>query len=157
MSEISNLPKLNPKQQAFVMQHVLLAEEAPAQAYKFAYDTANMKPETISVEAQKLLKNPKITLWINYYREHAQKAVTEEFEYSVKDAFSELNELQKLSMNSSKTYNVARACIDSKCKIKGLYNEKPIEVNTNVVMPSLTIEGQNVKFEVGNNNEHSIT
>lgn len=151
--EINNLPKLKPQQQAFVMQHVLLMEKSPSEAYKFAYNTQNMNSNSISVEAQKLLKNPKITLWLDYYRQHAQKTIDTEFEYGMQDAFKELNELQQLSMESYKTYNIARACIDSKCKIKGLYNEKPLEVNANVVMPNLTVSGENVKFKIGSGDD----
>ena len=53
-------------------------------------------------------------------------------------------------MINSKTFNVAKGCIENKCKLKGLFNEKPIELNANVSMPSLTISGNNLKFEVGN-------
>ena len=145
----SSLPPLKPKQVSFVMQHILLKEAHPLQAYKNAYGAENMSSQSASVEAQKLLKNPKIALWLDYYRNHARRVLEDEFSYGINDAFKELNEIQKLSMHSSKTYNVARACVEDKCRLKGLYNEKPIEVNANVSMPDLSVSGDNISFKIG--------
>jgi len=148
---ILNLPPLKPKQVSFVMQHILLKEAHPLKAYRIAYNAENMSAQSASVEAQKLLKNPKIALWLDYYRNHARRVLEDEFSYGINDAFKELNEIQKLSMHSSKTYNVARACVEDKCRLKGLYNEKPIEVNASVKMPELTISGGNLTFKIGGN------
>jgi len=54
--------KLTPKQDAFARAYVEML--GPSEAYKRAYDAENMSPESIKVEANKLLNRPNIALTI---------------------------------------------------------------------------------------------
>ena len=69
--ENSDLPTLSEKQMVFVMRYVLNNFNA-SEAYRFAYNCENMSNESVNVEASRLLKNPKIALWIDYYKKKAK-------------------------------------------------------------------------------------
>ncbi len=147
--DFPDLPKLTDKQKIFVMRYVINGNNA-SEAYRFAYNALKMSEESVNVEASRLLKNPKITPWINYYKKKAQQNIDEEFHYSVSDAFNELNKLQEMCMNSFKTYSVAKGCIDTKCKIKGLFDEKDSSKSNLVInMGSVQYDGKNLKLNVG--------
>ena len=120
---MSELPTLTAKQQKFVTRYILNGGNA-SEAYRFAYDCVGMSNEAINTEASKLLKNPKVSLWIKQFKANAQQTIEGEFKYTVQDAYRELNDLQERCKNSSKTYNVEKGCIDTKCKLAGLMVEK---------------------------------
>ena len=120
---MSELPTLTAKQQKFVTRYILNGGNA-SESYRFAYDCEGMSIEAINTEASKLLKNPKVTLWIKQFKANAQQTIEEEFKYTVQDAYRELNDLQERCKISSKTYNVEKGCIDTKCKLAGLMVEK---------------------------------
>ena len=61
------------KQQRFA--ELILAGATPSDAYRGSYDTSG-RPETIAVEASRLLKNPHVTLIIERGRAEAMKAAT---------------------------------------------------------------------------------
>lgn len=92
-------------------------------AYRFAYDCAGSSPETINIEASKLLKNPKVAQWIAKFDKNRQKQIEEEFKYTIKEAFEELNDLMGRCKKDS-VLTVEKSCIDSKCKLAGLLKEK---------------------------------
>lgn len=121
---MNELPKLTSKQQAFVMKYAI--DGNGVEAYRFAYDCQGSNEATISSEVNKLLKNPKITLWLERMEANKQKVVQEEFNYTVKDAFDELIDLQSRCRKSSKTYNVEKSCIDTKCKLAGLLVDRQL-------------------------------
>lgn len=58
----SDLPELTPNQREFVRH--LLAGKTASDAYRLAYSTENMQPQTIWVEASKLRANPNVALWL---------------------------------------------------------------------------------------------
>lgn len=151
MNEFQNidLPEITPQQSDFVRAFVLNGEK-PKRAYMFAYNTENMSDAAISVEASKLLNHPKIALWIDYYKKRAGAVINKEFDYTAIDAMKEYTELQKLSMNSSKTYHVAKGCIDGKCKISGLDKSDSLTANVVVNMGNVEVDGKSFEFKVGN-------
>lgn len=118
-----DLSKLTTKQQLFVMEYLLNGNNG-RQAYKKAYNCKQMADKSIDVEVSRLLKNPKVSQWLNHYQSNAQEVIEEEFEYTVKEAFAELNDLMDRCKRSFKTYNVEKSCIDTKCKIAGLMKDK---------------------------------
>ena len=120
---MSDLPKLTQKQQAFVMRYVLNGFNA-SEAYRYAYNCEGSSPQVVNSEASELLKNPKVSPWIDKFMTNSQEVIEEEFKYSVQDAFNELNDLQKRCKKSAKTYNVEKGCIETKCKLAGLMTEK---------------------------------
>lgn len=145
----NNLPKLTYKQQKFVLRYIQNGGNA-SEAYRCAYDCTNMSDKAINVEASKMLKNPNVTLWIEYYQGNVQNFINEEIIYSTNDAFQELEELQKKSMSSSKTYNIAMKAIENKCKLKGLFKDQ-IEVSggATVQMGSVEINGIPLELKIG--------
>lgn len=145
----NKLPRLKYKQQKFIMRYIQNGGNA-SEAYRYAYDCTNMSDKAINVEASKMLKNPNVTLWIEYYQGNVQDFINEEIMYSTNDAFQELEELQKKSMNSSKTYNIAMKAIENKCKLKGLFTDK-VEVSggTTVQMGSVEVDGSALILKIG--------
>jgi len=65
--DAEGLPELTPQQAEFV-RHVLAGKTA-ADAYRAAYSTENMKPNSIWVEASKTLNHPNIALWLSAARQ----------------------------------------------------------------------------------------
>ena len=63
--------KLSPKQEQFARKYVECS--CASKAYRCAYNTQRMKPETVHVEACKLLANPKVATRVNQLQEQAQK------------------------------------------------------------------------------------
>lgn len=145
----NKLPKLTYKQQKFIMRYIQNGGNA-SEAYRYAYDCDNMSDKAINVEASKMLKNPNITLWIEYYQGNVQDFINEEIMYSTNDAFQELEELQQKSMRSSKTYNIAMKAVENKCKLKGLFTDK-VEVSggATVQMGSVEIDGSTLNLKIG--------
>ena len=122
------LPELKSKQIKFVM-NIACRPDKPSEAYKNSYDCSNMSNESIAVEAQRLLKNPNIALWIEYYKQNAKKLLDEEIKYGQKEAFDELKELKEIALNSfdkngNPNVNAAIKIAEIKNKIAGNFTEK---------------------------------
>lgn len=62
---------LTQKQKAFAQKYLECG--CASKAYRHAYNTKRMKPETVHVEACKLLANPKVATRIDQLQEAAQK------------------------------------------------------------------------------------
>jgi len=65
--------KATVKQQRFA--ELILAGATPSDAYRGSYNTQG-KPETVAVEASRLLRNPNVALIIQQGRDEAMKAAT---------------------------------------------------------------------------------
>jgi len=65
---------LTEKQEEFSRHYA--AHRKPVAAYRFAYDCRTMAPNSISVEAWCLIKNPKIALRIHELRINSEKEYT---------------------------------------------------------------------------------
>ena len=76
MTEIrpEDLPKLTEKEHCCIKQYFTNGYKK-SEAYRYAYNCSNMKAASIYVEASKFFKNPKITLWLEYYRQNTAKVV----------------------------------------------------------------------------------
>lgn len=147
---MSELPKLTAKQQKFVTCYALYGNAV--KAYRMAYDCTSMSDDTVKTEAHRLSKNKKVAQWIAALTKNKNDVVKKEFEYSVQDAFSELNDLQSRCKDSYKTYNVEKSCIDSKCKLAGLFSdENKFENNVVVTMGDVLIDDVPLDFDVGEN------
>ena len=78
------MSNLTPKQEAFVQ--ALIAGKSQREAYKEAYNAANMKDETIDVRACELLKKSKVKVrYEELLEEHKQKAL-----YTREEAINDL-------------------------------------------------------------------
>ena len=117
------LPKLTNQQQKFVLRYLTNGNNA-SEAYRLAYDCKGSTSKTINEEASKLLKSPKVAPWVAEAQKNAEEVFRNELEYSVKDCFNELVELQERCKYSSKTYNVEKGCIELKGKLAGFFVDR---------------------------------
>lgn len=120
---MENLPKLTEQQQKFVLNYVINGNNA-TNAYKSAYDCTKMKDETINVEASKMLKHPKVSLWIKQANANVQEVFEDEIKYSAKDCFEELERIRNKTEDSSKTVNTALKAVELKGKLAGHFIDK---------------------------------
>lgn len=124
----NNLPKITRKQHAYVL-HFATNNENASKAYRDAYDCKTMSSEAINVEASRLLKNTKVALWIEYYRQNTQQVVEEEFKYTQLEHFKKLNELQERALNcldkqGNPNINAAIKVEELKGKMSGCYEKQ---------------------------------
>ena len=117
------LPKLTDKQQMFVLKYVINGNNA-SEAYRSAYDCADMKDESINVEASKLLKNPKVSLWIEQANANVQQVFEDEIKYSAKDCFDELAEVQARARKAGGNYQHEIKAIELKGKLACRFTDK---------------------------------
>lgn len=118
-----DLPTLTPKQQKFVMNYIVNGNNR-TEAYKKSYDVKSMSDEAINVEASRLLKNPKVTQWIEYYQNNIKTTFAEKSIYTAEQAMKEYDELKYRISETPKYCNVEKSIIDSKCKLAGLFTDK---------------------------------
>ena len=117
------LPTLTNKQQKFLLTYITNGNNA-TDAYKQAYDCKSMKPESINVEASKLLKNPKVTLWAEFAKKNIQNVIVDEIKYSAKDCFLELDEVQQRAKEDKGNYSQEIKAIELKGKLAGHFIDK---------------------------------
>ena len=148
------LPKLNEKQNKFVMAWANCRK--PIEAIKQAYDCSNMNANTIYVEASRLMKHPKIAPWIAYIEESSQKVAIEELNYSIRDCFDEVDEMKKIALESldksgNPNINAAIKAVELKGKLAGHFDKDNKEQgsSTVTVMGDVTVDGQEISFNVG--------
>lgn len=120
---VQELPKLTDKQQMFVLKYVINGNNA-SEAYRSAYDCTEMKDESINVEASKLLKNPKVSLWIEQANANVQQVFEDEIKYSAKDCFDELAEVQARAREDRGNYTQEIKAIELKGKLAGHFVDK---------------------------------
>lgn len=116
MSIVRGRKKLTPKQNKFVDN--IVKGMNPSEAYKQAYPT-KQTPKEISVDAQKKLKSPNISLAI----QQRKAKIEEELVYTAKDSFFnlELAQSEALAQGNMNAYLKAE---ELKGKLLGLYTEK---------------------------------
>ena len=129
------LPRLSTQQNLFV-RYYAIENMSGTEAYRLAY---NSKGSTRSccVEASRLLKNPNITLWIDFIQKTQKEHIRNEIKYSIDDAMKELDDLKIIALESLDQYsrpNVSAAtkAVEMKCKLKGLMSDDAT-VNNSVV------------------------
>lgn len=146
------LKKLTAKEKDCLLNYVLNKDKgcSKTDAYKSAYNTENMSDASVAVEASRFFNKPKIKEYLEQIENNQQKAIENELNYRAIDAMNEYNSLQEKCMQSNKTYNVAKGCIDSKCKLAGLFaDENKTELNNYVVMGDVEVDGETLNFDVG--------
>lgn len=120
---MENLPKLTEQQQKFVLNYIINGNNA-TNAYKTAYDCKNMKDESINVEASKMLKHPKVSLWIKQANANVQEVFEDEIRYSAKDCFDELSEIQSRAKKDKGNYSQEIKAVELKGKLAGHFVDK---------------------------------
>lgn len=77
---MTELPILTEKQNMFVKEYLLNGNNA-TEAYRTVYAKETTSTATCCVEASRLLKNPKITLWIDEYKKTIQEHIGLPYEF----------------------------------------------------------------------------
>src|SRR5699024_4937906 len=96
------------------------------------------------IEASRLLKNPNITLWLDFIQETKKEHIANEIEYSINDAFKEFDDLKMIALESVDQYGrpdiaAANKAVEMKCRLKGLMNDEA-QVNNSVVVEMGAVE-----------------
>ena len=117
--------KLTPKQEKFCYGYIETGSASGA--CRAAYNAERMKPESVAVQAAKMLASPKIALKIDALRAELRQR----HEITVDDLVAELEEARKLAFETEKAAAAVQATM-GKAKLLGLVVEKQ---ETNVVQP----------------------
>lgn len=148
-----DLPELTPKQNAFV-EYIGIHNFSAIDAYREAFNTS-ARTATCYVEASRLLKNPKITLWLNHIKKTQKEYIENEIKYTINDAFKEFEELKIIALESVDQYgrpnvSAANKAVEMKCKLKGLMSDEA-QVNNNVVvqMGEVEVNGNTLELMIG--------
>ena len=153
MTEANNLPKLTEKEHSCLKRYLTNGYKK-SEAYRYAYDCSRMNTASIYVEASKFFKNPKITLWLDYYRQNTEKAVKDELNYSAMDYFNDCEELKLVALECRDKYgnpNVSAAikADENKAKVCGLLKDQIIHSGNVTQMPSVVINGEELVLNIG--------
>lgn len=152
--DVSKLPKLTKKQSKF-LEEWFRNNMNGTEAWRSVYASADTKTATCCVAASKLLKNPKIVLWVNYYKKSIAKHIENEIKYSVDDAFNECEELKIIALESKDKVgrpNISAAikAVETKIKLKGLLKEEAILNNSIIMkMDNVEIDGIPLDLNIG--------
>lgn len=117
------LPKLTTKQYEFVRQLGCNGGNL-TDAYRNSYDAKYMKAESVHVEAQRVAKNSKVALWIDFMQKKAQEVAINELGYSAKDCFNELDDVRRRAREDKGNYNQELKAIELKGKLAGHFKDK---------------------------------
>ena len=153
MTEANNLPKLTEKEHSCLKRYLTNGYKK-SEAYRYAYDCSRMNTASIYVEASKFFKNPKITLWLDYYRQNTEKAVKDELNYSAMDYFNDCEELKLVALECRDKYgnpNVSAAikADENKVKVCGLLKDQIIHSGNVTQMPSVVVNGEELVLNIG--------
>ena len=147
--------KITQQQQNFLLQ-IFVCKKGQSEAYRIAYNCEKAKDSTIWSEASKLLKNPKVAPWVEYYNNNQQETIKNEVNYTITDAFEEFQEIQNRAMENTKTLPIAVKAVENKAKLKGLYKEdnqqKALQVTA---MGTVTVDSKALELNVGKKVEDS--
>ena len=117
--------KLTPKQEKFCQVYIETGNAS--EAYRQAYNTEKMKPESVNSKGYQLLQQVKITARLDELRAEHKKR----HEITVDTLVAELEEARKLAFETEKAAAAVQATM-GKAKLLGLVVEKQ---ETNVVQP----------------------
>ncbi|HHW7568801.1 TPA: terminase small subunit [Mannheimia haemolytica] len=105
--------ELTPKQEAFCLAYIETGNAS--EAYRQAYETEDMKPETVHRKAKELMDNGKITARIEELKaEHAER-----HKLTVDDLLAELEEARLLAKEKENPNAMTQATM-GKAKLLGL-------------------------------------
>ena len=117
--------KLTPKQEKFCQVYIETGNAS--EAYRQAYNTEKMKPESVNSKGYQLLQQVQITARLDELRAEHKKR----HEITVDTLVAELEEARKLAFETEKAAAAVSATM-GKAKLLGLVIEKQ---ETNIVQP----------------------
>ena len=122
------MKNLTPKQEKFAQE--IASGKSQSEAYRSAYNAANMKDETICSKASILMSQGNIRARIDTIREPAVEAAQVTLETHLQD----LLELRELAKKDSK-WNAAIQAEIGRGKVAGLYtNKTQVDDDKNIVV-----------------------
>lgn len=148
-----DLPKLSDKQHDCLKRYLANGFKK-SEAYRYAHDCSHMSTAAIYVEASRFFKNPKITLWLEYYQQNTEKAVQEELNYSAIDYFNDCEELKLIALECRDKFgnpNVLAAikADENKAKVSGLLKDQIVHSGNVTQMPSVVVNGEELVLNIG--------
>lgn len=147
------LPRLSTQQNLFV-RYYAIENMSGTEAYRLAYNS-NGSTRSCCVEASRLLKNPNITLWIDFIQKTQKEHIKNEIKYSIDDAMKELDDLKIIALESLDQYSrpnisAATKAVEMKCKLKGLMSDDAAVNNSVVVqMGDVEVNGNPLELKIG--------
>lgn len=74
--------------------------------------------------------------------------------YSIQDAIKEFEELKNIALNcfdknGNPNITAAMRAVENKAKVSGLYSQNNVEIATVVKMGEITIDGKQLKLDIG--------
>lgn len=153
MIDANNLPKITDKQDA-CLQRYLANGFNKSEAYSYSHDCKKMKRAAIYVEASRFFKNPKITLWLEYYKQNTELVVQKELNYTSLEYFNDCEELKLMALECRDKYgnpniNAAIKADENKAKVAGLLKDQVIHSGSVTQMPSVVVNGEELIINVG--------
>ena len=148
-----DLPKLSDKQDACLKRYLANGFKK-SEAYRYAHNCERMNTATIYVEASKFFKNPKITLWLEYYQKNTEKAVQEQLNYTAIDYFNDCEELKLIALEcrdkqGNPNVSAAIEADENKAKVAGLLKDQIIHSGSVTQMPSVVVNGEELVLNIG--------
>lgn len=148
-----NLPKLTDKEHSCLKRYLSNGYKK-SEAYRYAYDCSRMNTASIYVEASKFFKNPKITLWLEYYKENTENAIQAELNYTALDYFNDCEELKLIALEckdkqGNPNVNAAIKADENKAKVCGLLKDQIIHSGSVTQMPSVVVNGEELVLNIG--------
>lgn len=148
-----DLPKLSDKQDACLKRYLANGFKK-SEAYRYAHNCERMNTATIYVEASKFFKNPKITLWLEYYQQNTEKAVQEQLNYTAIDYFNDCEELKLIALEcrdkqGNPNVSAAIKADENKAKVAGLLKDQIIHSGSVTQMPSVVVNGEELVLNIG--------
>ena len=114
------MAELTQKQENFCLAYVETGNAS--EAYRRAYDASRMKPESIAVNASKLMSDAKVSLRISSLQSQAQQR----HQLTVDDLLNELEEARTIASTGEKPQATAMvAATMGKAKLLGYLDRKP--------------------------------
>lgn len=155
MINANDLPKLTDKQDN-CLQRYLANGFNKSEAYSYSHDCKNMSRAAIYVEASRFFKNPKIALWLGYYKQNTELVVQKELNYNALEYFSDCEELKLMALECRDKYgnpniNAAIKADENKAKVAGLLKEQLVHSGNVTQMPSVVVNGEELVFNIGEN------
>jgi phage terminase small subunit len=111
------MANLTPKQEKFAQKYVETGNAS--EAYRQSYNAQNMQPDSIHVNASKLLSDAKIALRV----EQLQSAHRERHDVTVDSLTTKASEVFAGAMEAQQ-YGAARGALDLQAKLHGLITNK---------------------------------
>ena len=117
LSDMDELPRLTPKQMAFVQ--ALLRGMTASDAYREAYDCEGMAANSIWVAASRLRSDAKVALWLRHY----QLAALQEGKVTLEGHLGELTRLREQALDAKQVAAAVQA-EHHRGKAAGLYEDR---------------------------------